>query len=48
MPDRKYNLLHINPGAAGRQGFHKVSTLVRFTIDGKTPKDLEVLEIKKN
>lgn len=48
MPDRNYNLLHINPGAAGRQGFHKVSTLVRFTIDGKTPKDLEVLEIKKN
>lgn len=47
MPDTRYNLLHINPGAAGRQGFHKVSTLVRFVIDGKTPKDLEILEIKK-
>lgn len=47
MPDRKYNLLHINPGAAGRQGFHKVSTLVRFVIDGATPKDLEIMEIKK-
>ena len=47
MPDRKYNLLHINPGAAGRQGFHKVCTLVRFVIDDKTPKDLEILEIKK-
>ena len=47
MPDRKYNLLHINPGAAGWQGFHKVCTLVRIAIDGKAPKDLEVLEIKK-
>ena len=47
MPDRKYNLLHINPGAAGKQGFHKVSTLIRLTIDGKTPKDLEIMEIKK-
>lgn len=47
MPDTRYNLLHINPGAAGRQGFHKVSTLVRLVIDGKTPKDLEILEIKK-
>ena len=39
MFDRQYNLLHINPGAAGRQGFHKVSTLVRFVIDGDTPFD---------
>ena len=45
--DKKYDLLHINPGAAGRQGFHKVSTLVRFVIDGATPKDLEIMEIKK-
>lgn len=46
MYDKDLNLLHINPGAAGRQGFHKVATLVRFTIDG-TPKDLEVLDFPK-
>ena len=47
MYDQDYNLLHINPGAAGRQGFHKVCTLVRFTID-TTPKDLEILNFPKN
>ncbi|MBQ6068480.1 MAG: metallophosphoesterase family protein [Bacteroidales bacterium] len=46
MYDHELNLLHINPGAAGRQGFHKVGTLVRFTIDG-TPKDLEIMEFDK-
>lgn len=46
MYDQQYNLLHINPGAAGRQGFHRVSTLVRFTIDG-TPKNLEILDFDK-
>ncbi len=44
MYDKSFNMLHINPGAAGRQGFQKVSTLVRFTIDGK-PKDLEIMEL---
>lgn len=44
--DPKYSLLHINPGAAGRQGIHQISTLVRFTIDSM-PKDLEVLEFNK-
>jgi hypothetical protein len=37
MYDKRLNLLHINPGAAGHFGFHKVSTLVRFTI--APPKD---------
>lgn len=46
MYDKDLNLLHINPGAAGFQGFHKVGTLVRFTIDG-TPKDLEILDFPK-
>ena len=46
MFDKELNLLHINPGAAGRQGFHKVGTLVRFVIDG-TPKDLEILDFDK-
>lgn len=44
MFDKELNLLHINPGAAGLQGFHKVQTLIRFTIDGKQIKDLEVIE----
>ncbi len=48
MPDKKYNLLHINPGAAGKQGLHKVLTAVRFVIDGIDIKDLEVLEITRN
>lgn len=46
MYDQKYQLLHINPGAAGRQGFHKVSTLVRLVIDEK-PRDLEILDFEK-
>ena len=45
MNDKKLNLLHINPGAAGKSGFHKVKTLVRFTIDKKNIKDLEVIEL---
>lgn len=47
MFDNDLNLLHINPGAAGRQGFHKVATLVRFTVDGRTPKDLEIMDFPK-
>ena len=47
MPDKKYNLLHINPGSAGKQGLHQVITAVRFVIDGKDIKDLEVLEIER-
>lgn len=47
MPDPKLQLLHINPGAAGNHGFHKVKTIVRFTIDGKDIKDLEVVELGK-
>jgi hypothetical protein len=37
--------VHINPGAAGQQGFHLVRTLVRFTIDGAEIKDVEVVEL---
>ena len=43
--DSALSCLHINPGAAGLQGWHTVRTLVRFTIDGKQFKDLEVIEI---
>lgn len=45
MPDRKLQLLHINPGAAGKHGFHKVKTLVRFTLEEGRIKDLEVIEL---
>lgn len=47
MYDEKHDLLFINPGAAGKSGFHKVRTLVRLTIDGSNIKDLEVVEIKR-
>ncbi len=43
--DKKLNLLHINPGAAGKYGFHQVRTLVRFIIDGKNITDLEVITL---
>ena len=43
--DKTLQCLHINPGAAGMSGFHKVRTLVRFTIDSKEIKDLEVIEL---
>lgn len=43
--DRTLNMLHINPGAAGISGFHKVRTMVRFVIDKGVFKDLEVIEL---
>lgn len=45
MFDKHYKLLHINPGAAGIHGFHKVKTMVRFTIDADRIKDLQVIEL---
>ena len=45
MYDEKLNCLHINPGAAGKYGWHKIKTLVRFAIDGKEIKDCEVIEL---
>mgnify|MGYP006087658203 CR=1 FL=1 len=47
MYDKDLGLLHMNPGAAGKHGFHQVKTLIRFTIDGKDIKDLEVIELGK-
>lgn len=47
MPDRKRKLLHINPGACGRHGFHKMRTLVRFAIKEGKVTDLEVVELGK-
>ena len=47
MPDTKLKLLHLNPGAAGKVGFHKVLTLMRFDIDHSEVKNLEVIELEK-
>jgi putative phosphoesterase len=47
MFDDKIKCLHMNPGAAGKQGWHKVRTIVRFVIDGKNIKDCEVIELGK-
>ena len=43
--DDKYQLLHINPGAAGYIGFHKMMTAVRFCIEGKKICNLELIEL---
>jgi hypothetical protein len=45
--DKKNNLLHMNPGAAGISGFHQMRTMLRFVIDGDKIKDLEIIEIAK-
>ncbi len=45
MYDDKLHCLHMNPGAAGRQGFHKIQTLIRFGIDGEEIKNCEVIEL---
>ena len=47
MPDKRYGLLHMNPGAIGNHGFHQVKTMLRFTIDGTEIKELDVIEIKR-
>ncbi|MCQ2195466.1 MAG: metallophosphatase family protein [Paludibacteraceae bacterium] len=47
MFDKQLQTLCLNPGAAGKYGFHKIRTLLRFTIDGTEIKDLEVIEIGK-
>jgi uncharacterized protein len=46
--DKKHELLHINPGAAGKYGMHQLITFVRFVIDGKNIRDLEISENPKN
>lgn len=48
MYDKKLDLLHMNPGAAGKYGIHKVITMLRFSIDKKEIKELEVIELPKN
>lgn len=45
--DQRLDFLHLNPGAAGSKGFHKVSTAMRFVIDGKNIRDMEIWEMKR-
>ncbi|HYX07880.1 MAG TPA: metallophosphoesterase family protein [Bacteroidales bacterium] len=45
--DKRNHLLHINPGAAGKNGFHMVRTAIRFKIESSEIKDLEVLELPR-
>lgn len=43
--DDTLQCLHMNPGAAGREGWHQVRTLLRFSIDGKNIRDCQVIEL---
>lgn len=45
--DEKIKCLHMNPGAAGKHGWHTVRTIIRFTIDERNIKDCEVIELGK-
>lgn len=46
MFDEALQCLHMNPGAAGKQGWHTARTLIRFVIDGKEIRDCEVIELR--
>lgn len=45
--DKKFDLLHLNPGAAGKYGFHAVRTLLKFQIEKGEIKNMEIVEMKK-
>jgi len=45
--DKKLNLLHLNPGAAGKHGFHKIRTMLRFEIHKGNITNLEIIELEK-
>jgi predicted phosphodiesterase len=47
MPDPTLKLLHMNPGACGQQGWHKVKTLLRFELSEGNISNLEVIELPK-
>src|SRR5690554_3988349 len=47
MPDPQLGLLHLNPGAAGKVGFHQVLTLMRFELEAGKIQNLEVIELEK-
>jgi hypothetical protein len=45
--DPALNCLYMNPGAAGRHGWHQMRTVLRFTLSDGRPQDLEVVELGK-
>ena len=45
MPDKANNLLHMNPGAYGHHGFHKVRTILKFEIDNGKIQNLRAVEL---
>lgn len=47
IPDKKLNLIHLNPGAAGKVGFHQELTLMRFELNRGQVEKLEVIELGK-
>ena len=47
MPDKARRLLHLNPGAAGRYGFHVVRTLLRFGIEAGKVVEMQAVELGK-
>ncbi len=47
MPDKQNQLTYLNPGAAGRHGFHKIRTIIRFEINAGQLQNMEVIELGK-
>jgi putative phosphoesterase len=47
MHDKKLGVFHLNPGAIGKQGFHKVRTMLRFQVHGKKMEHMEVVELPR-
>ncbi len=47
MYDKKYNHLHLNPGAVGKYGIHKVRTMLKFELDNGDIKNLAIIELEK-
>ncbi|MFY9242882.1 MAG: metallophosphoesterase family protein [Polaribacter sp.] len=45
--DKKLDLLHLNPGAAGKHGFHKIRTMLRFQLEKGEIKNMEIIELEK-
>lgn len=47
MRDPKLKLLHMNPGACGRIGWHQQRTIMRFTVEGNRVANVELIELGK-
>jgi len=45
--DKRFQLLCVNPGAAGKYGFHTVQTMVKFIMEAGRIRDMEVVELTR-